>query len=83
MEKNDARAAAAAMIGVIRRIEAMPGPWPGLTDESATTVRGILSQHSDALKASLSLPRGQMEIRTVQVDGLPSGHSGDTRVRTR
>jgi hypothetical protein len=61
------------MMVVIRRIEAAPGSWPGLTDEIAATVRGLLSQHSDALKTYLSLPSGQIEMRTVQVDGLPFG----------
>jgi hypothetical protein len=72
MENNDVRAAADAMIAVIRRIEAMPGSWPSLTDEMAATVRGLLSQHSDPLKTFLSLPSGHIEMRTVDV-GTPFG----------
>jgi len=70
VKKNDARAATDAIKAIIRRVEAMPSPWPGVTDEMVSTVRGVLSEHSDPLRTFLSFPSGHIEMRIVDV-GTP------------
>jgi len=63
------RAVADALLITIRRIEAMPGSWHGLTDELDSTLRGRLAKHTDALNAFLALPNGHVEMRTVEING--------------
>jgi hypothetical protein len=52
MENNDVRAAADAMIAVIRRIEAMPGSWPSLTDEMAVYCGPVLRHPAGPIQAA-------------------------------
>jgi hypothetical protein len=71
MENIDEKAAADALLVLVRRIEAMPGTWHNLTEELEATVRATVSGRSDALKAYQSLPEGHIELRTVKFDGTP------------
>jgi hypothetical protein len=67
------RAVADALLITIRRIEAMPGSWHGLTDELDSTLRGRLANHPDALNTFLALPNGHVEMRTVEIKSTPYG----------
>jgi hypothetical protein len=65
------RAVADALLITIRRIEAMPGSWHGLTEELDSTLRGRLAKHTDALNTFLALPNGHVEMRTVEIKATP------------
>ena len=71
MENIDDKAAADALLVVVRRIEAMPGSWHSLTGELEAAVRATVSGRSDALKAYQCLkdissyaPSNLMELPT-------------------
>jgi hypothetical protein len=67
MTNIDPRAAGHSLLVIIRRIEAMPGPWRALTDGIDKTLRRVLAKHNDALNTFLNLPPGHIETRAVKI----------------
>src|SRR5262249_20476674 len=70
MTNIDPRAAAHSLLVIIRRIEAMPGPWRALTDGIDKTLLRVLAKH-DALNTFLNLPPGHIETRAVKIKDRP------------
>jgi hypothetical protein len=72
MENIGEKAAADALLAILRRIEAMPGAWHSLTEEELkATVLAAVSGDSDALNTYQSLPDGHIELRIADINGTP------------